>query len=1751
MILVVVACFTIVSAISAFMTYFSFSVSGFVLASQAAAIEATPFLAGMAGITVAGSGRQGLPPGTRVSSVFNHDGYDYVVVQTSLGRQGFYRSTGVNSGMRGQWLPFDEISGGWINKTQYVQPPGPGRTPLHRFGSDELRDISNALTAENLPRGNPLQSDEHVNQILDFFGARLTPSNVLRPVPDPEDRSGPGRRPEGTTDDPSQSKNCKQPPETELTMTIRIAVKTLSQGTQGPDVAQVHRALTALGRSVPPDERESRVYGPRTVEAIRALQADLDRPATGVVDDATVRVINASLAKRNAQERAVRGSVRLATGAPASADVYSVRAWQKDRLQEHLLGESRLDQEGTFEVRFAPSADAQRRNRIDLRVEVVLRTGAAPAPVETMPGGRAIIQDADLLEVVNFVVVQADQQPQSEYDQILSDVTAAVGDTGTLDRIAGDQLHLLAEELDYPVGHLAAFVTARRMAGTTQLPAPVFYAAIRQGLPADLAGLLAVNRDVRSAAITQAVKDRVVADQVDGRPTTDFVKDLPGRAVNLAGVPPRPGASSFRDLARLVLTDAETDAFLQKYVEANGDLEGFWSTMGTHPKAAAFRNVIELGGLTHNHLPLVHAILGLQLQNTSELAGLPIDKWNQLLAQSGTPADTPGATDAERAANYRKAVLGRVEAAHFRPFFAARLHEAQAPPAVVQFLRQQVSFDPKKTHVERFLRLHPGTGLNDAQKEEVKTYQRLLKVAGNAADTVALRAHLQSAQQIVAMGPKALSEKVPALGAVRAREIYDRARQTNAAALALWSENAPALSRTDMAALPRINQDTILKVAVGDEQHPGLIPDWETLFGSFDLCACDHCNSVQGPAAYFVDVLQFLKAREVLDRLLTRRPDLAEIELSCENSATVLPYIDLVNEVLEDQVARPAPFAELTLAGVSAADFAGPLATEALRNAFVPALQTGTSVEVLENDASWRVVDQQFAYHVTLQGGVFKAVTRSRQTTGSTEERRAYPQYRNAQAYETLNGVFRPWTLPFDRDQAEASVFLKHLGVSRRALIAALRATAEPLDIASPVSVRLATERLQLTDRERRILIGELAADRADFWSGAPIANVQDLLDGSGLSFEQLVSVLATWFVNPDASLHLEPSNSCNTKELTVAGLTDASLSRLHRFVRLWRKLEWTMAEVDKAVHALAANASTPALTNELLVRLAHIVELHEGLKLPVLEVLSLFGPIDTAEPYALYSRLFQHEKFSKSVREIFRLRADGHELNDLTHSLTDQAATLQTVLRVNAITFSQLVAQTDGALNLANLGFLFRRGRLIQAFGLTFEDLLIATALTGIDPFESSQSTLRFVAIAKSVRSSGFGWLELDYVLRHRFQPPVPFVPSDQTLAATLTDVRARLLQLDPQAPDTQVQNLLLDRITAALGVPGALTGRLLVGEPAMDTLLAVRSVPPDQTPSRANAESQFKLLERLFAIALVVNHLKLPGTQWDRLVGAGAWVNLLEIPTTATDVSPIAFTTWYQLVQFEQLRRDLVVEDGALEAILAQANAVAAAADDSARVSAKTGFISTLSQWLGWDASDVESLIGKGDDLADRGLLGAQVPDDYRSPELLLRLSRAVSIVKRLGVRVAQANAWCEAAISADDARAIRSAAMARHDEQAWLQVARPLQDALRNAQRTALVSYLVARPDQWQPAGPTGRVEFERSPGSSVDRPGNGRVSDHVAARAGHGVDPAVRATMSHRPRRRFRRRRAVAAVEVDEELPRVGSQQEDLAIPGELD
>ena len=125
--------------------------------------------------------------------------------------------------------------------------------------------------------------------------------------------------------------------------------------------------------------------------------------------------------------------------------------------------------------------------------------------------------------------------------------------------------------------------------------------------------------------------------------------------------------------------------------------------------------------------------------------------------------------------------------------------------------------------------------------------------------------------------------------------------------------------------------------------------------------------------------------------LRSRRPDLFGTFLSCANTNTPMPYIDLVNEVLEAAVVK--------------------LSTTPAPTTPPPALQT----------------------------------------TWSADDLNAGPENLNPVPYATLAGAVFPWTLPFSLGLEEARIYLQHLGVEAADLMETFQPNAAPPDVISQV----------------------------------------------------------------------------------------------------------------------------------------------------------------------------------------------------------------------------------------------------------------------------------------------------------------------------------------------------------------------------------------------------------------------------------------------------------------------------------------------------------------------------------------------------------------------------------------------------------------------------------------------------------------------------------------------------------------------------
>ena len=1017
------------------------------------------------------------------------------------------------------------------------------------------------------------------------------------------------------------------------------------------------------------------------------------------------------------------------------------------------------------------------------------------------------------------------------------------------------------------------------------------------GVVASPSELAASDPDELMAAFATAPA-RGLSPELDDETVASLVRELQAEALRRTLDEPlrRDGASLAELLVVTSVSEADGAAILRRLRAHEGVSATFWPTLAADPKlagpAARLRSGLELGALVEYRRPVLEALLAQRaagdFRSARDLVGRDAGWWARLLRQAGE-RDADGVAD-RLVGNVARAFpttaladrLGRENDADIRKALGT------ASTGLGLLLRHRPNLDLRATPVPHLLATTPELlrGLPSDERlqlgRDLARLQRLFRlVEGYDQLRVLVREGFGSAQAIRRACRRGFTERIaPHLGPLGADLVYRRAACTAASALDLWARFSPAVDRTPMTVL-----------------HPQ-VANIGGMFGSSNACSCRHCGSVFGPAAYFVDLLTFLSDRRIrrgrlgslpvgppglrpvlpdtaLDVLLARRPDLAEIELTCENADILVPVVDLVTEVLESAV---APLSVPAGAG----GFGEGRVPQPMRDALARVgvdLAAEATVEAVEADRRWvirqpglRVV---VARRLLANGTVFPqaplTVRVVAQSAGDTAELAAYPRFVSGAAYAELATADRPWTLPFHLGLAEIRATLQQLGSSRLEMMEVLARDPEPAVWRDPV---VAIEQLGMSRHQVRLVAEDAPGDGHRLWGVQFLDNripdpwtpsitvtgsfidvlrhVSVFLDRSGLTYADLLRLLETWFVNPpqvagfrppwllnrppvagDRPIRLIHAERCDPTQARLDGLQAADLPRIHRFVRLWRALGWSMNETDLAVHAFQPSRTSVSSTAEpVLVQLAQLQRLRARLGLPVETLLSFWGPMTTRtyrDPLAegrpelpsLFDRVFSSRVTAKPAASTFTLDAARTELAGKARPLSGARAEVCSALGLTPDELDQLLAEPEFAgeplLNLAALSHLHRSTVLARALDLPIASYLVARAVIG-DPFavpdgspadfHPPESTLRFVAAIDAVRDAGASIHELDDLLRHRLPAGAERPPERDAVDRLLLDLLDSLRSI---GTDAARRSHLLSTLADRLELTPAVTEQLL----------------------------------------------------------------------------------------------------------------------------------------------------------------------------------------------------------------------------------------------------------------------------------------------------------------------------------------------------
>jgi hypothetical protein len=220
----------------------------------------------------------------------------------------------------------------------------------------------------------------------------------------------------------------------------------------------------------------------------------------------------------------------------------------------------------------------------------------------------------------------------------------------------------------------------------------------------------------------------------------------------------------------------------------------------------------------------------------------------------------------------------------------------------------------------------PKGGKGPAVAAQLRAQQRVLRVTPDATNArKLLEAGFDSAHRIAAMPEHKFVRHAAALfngDDETARAIHRSASGIKAATKHVYANLHAMFGSAHYAALRANNVSPDLA------DYFQAMPSYQDLFGSLNYCTCQHCASIFGPAAYFLDLMRITDdyitdpnitkpSNNIPDgyRLNQRRPDLFEMLLTCANTDDPIPTLSIVNQVL----ARSIGGAEQQTAGTAVA----------------------------------------------------------------------------------------------------------------------------------------------------------------------------------------------------------------------------------------------------------------------------------------------------------------------------------------------------------------------------------------------------------------------------------------------------------------------------------------------------------------------------------------------------------------------------------------------------------------------------------------------------------------------------------------------------------------------------------------------------------------------------------------------------------------------------------------------------------------
>jgi Neuraminidase-like domain/Salmonella virulence plasmid 28.1kDa A protein len=1193
------------------------------------------------------------------------------------------------------------------------------------------------------------------------------------------------------------------------------------------------------------EERAVKVNKSATQGLVRLFQQSHQMPSpepplepTGTIDARTANAMNNVLRNLGALDSfQVAGKVSSPTSTAVGA--LFVQIVDKTIGEDILLATARTRSDGSYSLNLEDTWRQRGKIQPDLQARIYTIGSDTTAQELRFLAASEVRYNASPREILNVILPEnVTTSLPSEHTTLLQNLSSHFqGNLRDLQETDTRQdITYLANKSGWDaravaIAALADQFSANTAATEAKIDPAFFYTLFRAGLPANEEAIYQINPKTAESVWKQGIKQGLIPATLEAQLPQALERFKNIAAQRTLDAPAIAGVSSLKQmLANSRITDGtQQQQFVRLYAQHQDNLPQFWEAVQRDfgaPIAQRLRVDGQLGFLTLNNAPLIqqlHQSIAGTTGITNPLSLIEngyyrAEQWQTLLTDAiAIPPEIPGTTPAEKRSNYAEVMSAQMRLSYPTAVVAQMVFNDEALLSEIvdetpannlerkrlirdSLMAEQGKFEIGLQPIEQYARQN-NVVIAPAVMKEITRIQRVRQITpSDEAMNALLRPDLKldSAYNIVQYDRASFVQQFQQTlgGETNAILTHAKAQQVHNTVLNIATSYLTGRNALPIGSNPNgliINSQAGPSTDATDGNTSDIIayPTLETLFGEMDYCTCDHCRSILSPAAYLVNLLQFCDRPDQGEGnpqavLFKRRPDIQHLPLTCENTNTPLPYIDIVNETLEYFVTH----------NLNLDDY------------------TGHDIDL---DAT-------------------------------PEELLASPQVVIDQAYKILAGNVTPLPLlppslplPFDQPLENLRRYFDKFAAPLPHVMQVLRKD-DALERANETPNQptygwrdILMEELRISRAEYRLLTDRtLALQQLYGYSPttpeaeilSTLANAKTFTRRIGISYEDLIEIIKTRFVNPNAFLlpKLERLNIpfATLKALKDGTITDAEFDalipagldltpfgrnikawvrsdanyprivslitltnptavgdpcsfdqlelrysnpdnntnrlrpfefvRLLRFIRLWKKLGWTIAQTDQVLAAiyspartaiLPPNANDPIEPNNannlgrmdagflaFLPRLGVIKQVMDRLKLnpqkDLMPLLACFATIDTYGRSSLYHQMFLSPALLKQD-DVFAVDSLGTVLAKPHQKLGGHIEALRAALQLTDDELRQIMANLvdnnlpyndNTPLTLETLSAIFRHGWLARKLKLSVREFLLLTKFTGFDPF-------------------------------------------------------------------------------------------------------------------------------------------------------------------------------------------------------------------------------------------------------------------------------------------------------------------------------------------------------------------------------------------------------------------------------------------------